>query len=173
MLNLMGQFDELTGYRDQELSKYRDSPFRHFQLSAHAENDIDRLSVNAAALAFLIGSKASNIPVELALLERKYRACQQLVNIRSEVHLTQLQPLLETKLRDYETGQIASDLVEAAVGPRLSNTLKRVTDNIYNLFDSTIVSFTEAGKDLPTQMKTVFPEAKFVAFSPRPITVSS
>lgn len=171
MLNLFRQFNALASYRKQRLEPHRESGGRHLMVQASPPQDAVPLTVDVAALAFLLSGDAHELPMEIAQLDERYRTCVQLINARSAIHHEEYQPALEEAMKQHgATDRLNGKLVEALVGPRIVESLRSATDDLYEIVDSAISAFIDAGLTHPARIKQVFPGAKIIGFAPKDST---
>jgi hypothetical protein len=161
LLTAQRQLELLLSYRNQVLEELRDSPARHFLVIPSPEVDASYLHVNGAALAFLIGTPAEAVPARLAFADDTVRAFILASNIRAKFHQEFQREVSSIDLRQ----ELPYQDVEHHVGPRLTESLRRATDDLYDLNDDGIEALTGIGAEVPPLLKGVYKDAVFAGFA--------
>ena len=161
---LARQFNFLLVYRKQNLEAYKTHPGRHFVVSASPELGLPHSTINTPALAFLLATDARELPMMMAIADERFQSTLQLINLRSRLHIEQYQPAMEVASKEHGEA-IPGNVVEAAVGPRITISLRRLTDEVYESVDSAISSLGAGGKSMQAVLKTVYPDAKIIGFT--------
>jgi hypothetical protein len=99
----------------------------------------------------------------LALEERRFRETIKLINYRSNLHYSQVQPRL-IAAGVQEGTPYPNTLFEKALGPLLFTTLKQVTEQVYYTVDRSVTSMDDLKSRLLSGWKELFPEGDFLKF---------
>ena len=99
----------------------------------------------------------------LHIEDQRYKAAIRLLNSRSQLHLNQIQPRLESA-QITEKQYYSEKYWEEAIGNRLYLTLKRLTEDLVNIVDDTVQSNIEIKDRLIEAFKELFPDEKFFNF---------
>lgn len=163
MLVLMRQYNWLLNYRRQFLDPLRGDKGRHLSMPPSDHLDFRHWTVDVPSLAFLIQTAATEMPFMLGLVEEKFHGVTALINARSTEH-REFQLALAASPLDKNSPQPLSALHDA-IGQRLSVTLQRATDQLYELVDDAISSLEAAGKHANV-FRVLYPGATIIGFAP-------
>ena len=157
------QFNRLTNFRDQTLAPHEDDPTRHVAIQPSAPLGRE-LALDLTPLAsFAIDGDAVAM-VSWAMSDAKYGAAITAIEARSEAHW-EFQRVAEQAV----TGDFLADL-EAAIGPRLTVTLRSGTDQMYATVADALASLSVVGQSIPAALKKVYPDQRFIGFGAAPQT---
>ena len=152
---------------EQQMSTRADlesHPARHVLLPAAQNQFVDHLTFDQRAFAFLLGTPAQEAFMNMLLAHDTFHTAIRIANDRSEFHRAQFQPRLEKSGLDLEVGATAA-AVEAAVGHRISHTLKRMTDDLFSEIDRAITRLSDVGNQAPAELRKALPGHRVVGFT--------
>ena len=162
ILILMSQLDVVAAFKRQILADVESNPARHVLLSAAQRQFVDHLTFDRKAFAFLLRTPAQEAFREMLLAHDTFHTAIRIANERSEFHRSQFQPRMEKE----ELGDFATlAAIETAVGPLISHTLKRMTDDLYSEIDRAITLLSDVGKQAPAELCKALPGHRVVGFN--------
>jgi hypothetical protein len=164
MLVLKSQLEVVASLKRQILADVESHPARHVLLPAAQNQFVDHLTFDQKAFAFLLGTPAQEVFMNMLLAHDTFHTAIRIANDRSEFHRTQFQSRLEKSALDLEVGATPA-AVETAVGHRVSHTLKRMTDDLYSEIDQAITRLSDVGKQAPPELRKALPGHRVVAFT--------
>ena len=164
LLVLKSQLEVVASFKKQILANVESHPARHVLLPAAQNQFVDHLTFDLMAFAFLLGTPAQEAFMNMLLAHDTFHTAIRIANDRSEFHRAQFQPRLEESGLDLEVGATAA-AVEAAVGHRISHTLKRMTDDLYSEIDRAITRLSDVGKQVPPDLHKALPGHRVVGFT--------
>lgn len=166
MVVLARQYSLLRNFYDQHLRENETSPGRHLKNLALLELRPSHSRVDIPSLTFLLSTDATSLVMEFSVLDAKFQACIDEINMRSQVHREQYQPALARVVKTTGEQMLKGDLVEKEIGELITMTLRRSTDSIYELVTDAMRNLEAAGPALQAKLKEVFPGRTIVKFQP-------
>lgn len=164
LLILTQQANFVLVYWKQVLEPFREHPARHLLMPPTGQLDYSHLVANAASLAFLLQTEASDIPQMIALANDRFHRLVAAINDRARAH-HEFQAAIEASRVDMEAGAPVA-VIEGAIGQRLTMLLRTGTDGVFMLADDTRESLAALGRDIAPVLRTVFSGEKIVSFRP-------
>ena len=158
------QFNRLTNFRDQTLSQHEDDSTRHVAIQPSASLGRE-LALDFTPLAGFAIDGDTEAMVSWAMSDAKYGAAITAIEARSEAH-REFQRVAERAV----TGDFFLADLEAAIGPRLTMTLRRGTDQMYDAVADALASLSVVGQSIPAALKKVYPDQRFIGFGTAPQT---
>lgn len=156
--------NKLIIYQRQIINPVRDSPARLLEMRPTQDLEKELIKLNIEALYFLLETDDRNLLGEVMVEEERYRSAIDAINIRSQLHLQEVQPLLESagfvSGGDYSFAQI-----EGTLGPRLYATIQQATDQVITHVDATLVSLKEVADKLTASIKKQYPNEIVIGFT--------
>ena len=160
LLVLSRQLNYLLLYEQKELGPARADPGRHFHLSAQQPLNFDRWIVCAEELSFLYGSGGAELPFEFALEDERFHAAIDAINGRSQLHLAEIQPRLEA-IGLTRAAPMRGPEVEARIGERLTASIVRATNTVFDLVPSAVASHDQLLRRAGPLFKKLYPGHRF------------
>ena len=164
VFNLIQKVNTLLDYQKQVIEPTRGKISAFIEMQPTLQLLKDDIQLDLDSLAFLLSSDDPNLLGELSVEKSRFRRAIDAINERSQLHLGQVQPILEqagvVEGADYTTQQI-----EKALGTRLYVTMHQATDQVIDHVDSTIVSLQEAGAKLADMLKMLYPGEKIISLA--------
>lgn len=134
-------------------------------MPAIPHRDYSKLSIDGGSLSFLIENDSSFLISKILVVEDKFQEVINLINMRSEVHVGQLQPKLE-KLGVVESKpfDLPIEKVESSLGVVIVGKLKRLTEGIIASTEDAIRSHEEVIKEIKSTGSKIFPNNRVLSF---------
>ena len=170
MLTLFSQLNQLVTFRKQILDPERANPARHFALAATETFDFAHWIVDWKSLSFLVPSEAQPALLDAILAHNSFHSAIRSANERSLFHRAEFQPRMENSHLDFEAG-VDGHSVERTAGPRLTYTLKNMTDNLYEQVDMAIAHLTRAGSSAAKALRQAYVGYRLLGFAPPPAEI--
>jgi hypothetical protein len=148
--------NHFTAYRKQFLDQWRNDARRHFIIRPSLGDAIAPQTYDFQSLAFLFNSKDPNILSSLAILEDETKTIAAAIKERTDVHVSQFQPLAEVMPMESEYLPSLAELTREC-GPRLSQTLKMSTDQIIVGVDHILEIARDLADRIKRQTEAVYP----------------
>ncbi len=156
-LALIGQVNSLENLREQYLDPYRNNPRRDKEMVMFSQVG-SQLAINYDALAFLLMTDYSNLPLEISVAERSYQSAMSALEMRNiafeKFHA-------KGRLIEADSG---AGTCKIAADPRDLRFLKDTTDSLYEITDNALIKCDKAIHDLRSAGKVIFPKKKFLSF---------
>lgn len=160
---LIRQFNSLANLKQKLLDPVRNDLDRHLKMRASFPLDYSHWRVHFDSLSYLLETECRNVLFDLMVVEERFHAAIQTLNERSALHLHVVQPRFDAagimSDRDYPL----TDL-EHVLGPRITALIRQGTDETFSHIDNTCESMAKIGELLPTMLKTIFPNNRFISF---------
>ena len=158
--------NDLFVYQRDYINPVRDQ--KEIFLSLRPTNQFDKelFELDIEALSFLLNTDFRTLLSEVAIEGERYRSAINAINLRSDIHLHEVQPKLESAgFKDGKTTVITEADLDRILGNRLYSILKETTDQVIFHVDSTIESLKLIAKKLKDCMKSIYPDEKIITFS--------
>lgn len=141
------------------------SPARYISIMAAAPFDVNRNIMRVDDVAFLLDDpQGRQVLYELYIAQDNYIETLNQWNLRSHLHLQQVQPALERAGFDPPQG-ITLEQIDKALGPLLAGAMKRATDNCVTTQQRTFERLIESKVKLRAYLVRRFTAAeKFMDF---------
>lgn len=167
IFTLIKYWNDLAVIRAQFFRPHRDNPARAIAVMPVAGFTMNELRLNTSGLTFLIDEGEGTLLNQLLVEEDRVCTLDLVIKQRSDLHLNQVQPaLFGGGIREGQgiTRQQAVD----ALGEPLFLNITRLTDDVYDSLDNTLISISESIDELRTVLRRLFPGVKFPTFEPNP-----
>lgn len=163
---LLRQFNELLVFQKKIIDPTRNNPARLIAMEPIARRDTYDLKIDTEGLYFLLETSHKGILMELIIEEQRFKEALSCINNRSDLHIHEIQPLME------QAGLIhgatcTNEELERAVGNRRYMLLHLGTEAVINHVDQSLVSIKSLADKLHAVMKKLFPKHKFITFEAR------
>lgn len=151
---------QLIDYAEQTINPVRSNPLRY--IAMRATNKIETVGpINAEGLYFLLGSENPTLLSEVMREQGRYRSAINAINLRSKIHIEEIQPQLEGAGFKQGGSYTAAD-IEKMIGTRLFQTIDQSTKDVVELVDMAIVSIKKMADALSDSLKKEYPNEKVV-----------
>lgn len=145
------------------IDPFREHPGIHIAMRPTLDFENDDTYFDIDGLKFLLDTEFQQLLLDLHIEDQRYKTTIRLVNFRSQLHLNQVQPRLESA-RITEEQYYSSEYWEEAIGHRLYLTLQRATEELVSNVDNTLQSTIEIKDRVIEAFKELFPGEKFFNF---------
>jgi hypothetical protein len=116
-------------------------------------------------LAFLIEKESSYLISKILVVEDKFKEVINLINLRSNIHVEQLQSkLAEIGFIEGQPLEISIDKVESLLGIQLVSALKRLTNSLISITEDAIQSHEEIMQGIKSAGIKIFPNKRILSF---------
>jgi hypothetical protein len=166
VLTLARMYSEQEQYRKEVIEPARSSPVPWYSMKPARVRFLPPPQFDYVGLQFLSSSSDPNIMGELVLEEGRFASLVAVADLRSELHIGEVQPRLEH--RSARGGTITTTIpdLEDAIGPRKTQLLKDYTSTIIDFCDSGVVTAQKAMTALHAAAKSLMPDEKMMQFRP-------
>ena len=158
---LITQYDFLKGLNDRYLEKHRLNEMRWFVLP-ETLTVRDFLSVDVAALQFILESNEPTLLNGLLICQRRYEVVLEVLTRRNEAKALadeRLAALEATEVKPPET----EDELDQALGRKLASILQSTTDGLYSSLDDALLTNVQVAGHLRNFLKKNYPKRKVLA----------
>lgn len=161
---LMRMANKLAIFQRQIINPIRNSPARFLEMPSTITQEKDDIKLNIEKLYFLLETDDRNLLGEIMVEEDRYRSAIDAINLRSQLHLHEVQPLLE-RAGFVAGGQYSFAQIEGMLGQRLYATISQATDDVIRHVDATVVSIKSVSDKLTASLKKQYPDEKIISFA--------
>ena len=159
------ELNALTILNKDFIQPYKLNPVNWVAMPAIPQRDYSKLQIDAGSLAFLVEHGEASIISQALVVEEKFKELMNVVNLRSNFHVQQLQPkLAEIGFVEGEPYDKSVEEVEELLGVQIVSTLKRLTENVISMTADAITSHEEMLTKLNSTGKKIFPKNRIVNF---------
>lgn len=158
--------NDLFVYQRDYINPVRDDKEVFLELRPTSHYDKELFKLDIESLSFLLNTDFRNLLSEVAIEVERYISAIEAINLRSNIHLHEIQPKLERA--GFKSGlsiTITDADLEIILGNRLLSMLKETTDQVITHVDSTIESLKLVADRLKDSMKSIYPDQKIITFS--------
>ncbi|WP_154650032.1 hypothetical protein [Methylophilus methylotrophus] len=158
--------NDLFVYQRDYINLVRDEKEAFLKLRPTSQYDKELFKLDIESLSFLLNTDFRNLLSEIAIEGERYIAAIEAINLRSNIHLNEIQPKLENA--GFKNGlsiTISDADLELILGNRLLSMLKETTEQVITHVDSTIESLKLVADRLKDSMKTIYPDQKIITFN--------
>jgi hypothetical protein len=163
LFTIFQQVNSLKVFQMDMIDPVRNHPGKFIAMQPFLNEQHENLQFDFPSLGFLLSTKHKQIVLDLFIEQQRFRVAINAINYRSELHIHQVQPILERagiqEGVDYTTEQLAKVL-----GPRLYKTLQRSTDQVVYHVDRTIGSLDNVKEKMIKAFKELYSEGDFLNF---------
>jgi len=164
-ITLGQQLNALTIFDRDFIQPYKDHPINWIAIPAAPHRNYSKLQIDGGSLAFLVEKDSSVLISKVLVVEEKFQEVMNVINLRSNIHVQQLQPKLEEM--GFIEGQpfnFSLGEVERLLGPQLVSGLKRLTNSLISITEDAIRSHEEIIKEIKTTGIKIFPNKRILSF---------
>lgn len=165
LFTLIRQWNKLANLQIY-IEPFRGNPGIHIVMPGTPEVQGNHLVYDVNSLSFLLGTQYTQLLGQLLLEEDRFKSAIQAFNNRSTYQVEEAQPLLG-EAGIVETAGYPLTRLEEALGHRVNAHLRNETEGTINLIDTTVQSMETMANTFRTALKTLYPEARFISFTPR------
>ncbi len=158
-------FNVLFVFQQRVLEPIRGRDAKSVMLIQSFGGNYEGLRFEVDRLSYLLETSYRQVLAELLIEEERFHAAIRVVNERSNLHLLEIQPLLE-RAGIVEGGEYSESDFKAVLGPRLFPAIQRVTNDVFSHVDKSVISLLEVSKRLHSALSKLYPDAKFIRFEP-------
>jgi len=164
IFTLMRMANALVVYQKRHINVVRESPMRFLAMQPTLDIEKEHVKLNIETLYFLLNTEDRNLLGEVIIEGERYRNVIETINKRSQFHLLEVQPLLESG--NFVPGNLYSLAdIEGMLKPRIYGTLVQATENVITLVDETIISIQHAANKLTAVIKKQYPDETVISFT--------
>lgn len=163
IFNISRMIDNLRNYDDQVIKPVKND--KHRSLNMRPTLPIkDGISINAEDISFLFEHEI-DIVSDVSLGKAKYNTIFEAIQMRSKIHLEELQPKLE--INGYSTEKYYTiDQLKGFIGERLFATLDESTTEIIELVDDGLKHLLLVASKLSQALMKTYPQEKIFVIAP-------
>lgn len=155
--------NKLFNYRRDVITPVLNKTSAFIEMQPTLDMEKEHIKLNIEALYFLLQTSDKNILGEVMVEEERYRSAIEAINKRSQLHLQEMQPVLE-KAGFVEGGNYTLEQFEKILGNRLYITMQEATEQVITHVDSTITSLKQTADKLTTIIKEQYPNETVIRF---------
>ena len=164
-ITLTQQLNALTIFNKDFMQPYKDHPINWIALPAAPHRDYSKLQVDGGSLAFLVEKNSSALISKVLVVEEKFKEVMNVINLRSNIHVDQLQPkLAEMGFIEGKPFDFSLEKVESLLGTQLVSGLKRLTNDLIFVTEDAIQSHEEIIKEIKATGIKLFPNKRILSF---------
>jgi hypothetical protein len=160
-IRLFHQYNDLLVIKKYFISEIDKDPINWLNIPALSEQKV-LPDPDLSTLSFLIQYGKSDIISDIIIANQKYEVCINIINIRSDLHLNKLQPILE-RITPIDN-LVDKDDIEKELGPKLIGELKNITKEIEEMIPETIQTYEVLLGKITEYGKVVFPKRKILSY---------
>lgn len=161
----MSQWNELALIQREVINPVRSHPAKCLALRPTHPLDYERFRFDLDSLSFLLETDFRQCLTDLLIAENRFQTTAKALNKRSSLHLQYAQPLLE-KAGIIEGGDYTKQQIESALGNRLSVQLSRLTEDVIEHVDNSVIYLKETSDKLHDALKQLYPKGCVINFEP-------
>jgi hypothetical protein len=164
-ITLTQQLNALTIFNKDFIQPYKNHPISWIAVPAAPHRDYSKLQIDGGSLAFLVEKDASTLISKVLVVEEKFKEVMNVINLRSSIHVQQLQPkLAEMGFIEGEPFAFSLEKVESILGTQLVSGLKRLTNSLISITEDAIQSHEEIIKEIKATGIKIFPNKRILSF---------
>lgn len=164
-ITLTQQLNALTIFNKDFIQPYKNHPVNWIAIPAAPHRDYSKLQIDGGSLAFLIEKDASTLISKILVVEDKFKEVMNVINLRSDIHVQQLQPkLAEMGFIEGQPFHLSIEQVENIIGVQTVSALKRLSSNLIIITEDAIQSHEEIIKEIKATGKKIFPKKRILSF---------
>lgn len=161
---LLWQFvNELTGMKQQIIDPVIDNPHIAIAMGPAVIAGYSNHRFDFDRLTFVLQTRHRQLLAELLVEEQRFHQAIEALNLRSDIHINQVQPVLEQR-GFVENREYSTDEIRNMLGDRLYATMVRLTEQVVSHVVETAVSATALGRRLTIASREMFPGKQVIAF---------
>ena len=127
--------------------------------------DYTNLRIDAESAVFLVDHGYASLITKLVVVEEKFKEVMKIVNMRSDLHVSKLQP--ELKRLGFVEGQpppMTEEDFFRELGHPLVTELSRITQSIFDLGEDAIQSHEEIILEVKQVGSKIYPDSRITSF---------
>lgn len=155
--------NKLAGYKRQIIDPIRNSPTRNLEMRPTQALEKDDIRLDIQNLYFLLEIEDRNLLGEIVVEEERYRNTIEAINMRSELHIREVQPRLEAA-GIVQGGDYSFEHIEKILGGRIYTSISQATDQVISHVETALASITMISDKLTSSMKKQYPSAIIINF---------
>ena len=163
LMVMMQQVNELKIYQKDHIDPQRNNPGRHLAILPTLPLDLESLRFDFKSLDFLSSAAEQQLLFELSIEERRYVESLKSINARSEVILSEVQPVLMAAGFEDSVAYTDAQFI-AALGQPVYKKLQRLTDDVIRHVDLASESICLMRDRFRAVALKRYPKAKLVNF---------
>jgi hypothetical protein len=164
-INLTQQLNALTILNKDFVQPAKKHPIEWLAIPAIPKRDYSKLQIDAGSLAFLVEKGSASLISEILVVEEKFKEVINVLNLRSDVHVQQLQPkLAKMGFIEGKPFHLPLEEVERELGVQLVGTLNRLTNDLIRSTEDAIQSHENIIQAVKSTGKQIFPTNRIVEF---------
>lgn len=161
---LMRMANNLYVYQRDIIEPQRKNNVRFLAMYPTQFIEKDGIKINLESIYFLLQTDYRNLLGEIMVEEGRFRCAADAINLRSNCHIQEVQPLLE-RAGFEQGGQYTLQQIESMLGERVYNTIQQSTDQVVEHVDESIVSIHTVADKLTAACKILYPEETIIRFT--------
>lgn len=164
-ITLTQQLNALTIFDKDFIRPFKNHPVNWIAVPAAPHRDYSTLQIDGGSLAFLVGKDSSTLISKILVAEEKFKEVMNVINLRSSIHVQQLQPkLAEMGFIEGQPFNLSLEKVESILGAPLVSGLKRITNDLIAMTEDAIQSHEEIMKEIKATGVKIFPDKRILSF---------
>lgn len=165
IFNLSRMANSLFVYQRDFINPVRNKPGIFLELRPIPEMNTESIQITPESLHFILDTDFRNLASEILIEEERFKTALNVINLRSILHLQEVQPLMERAgFTSGTTIIITAAEIEKILGNRICSMIKESTNEVIFHVDSTIESIKEISEKLKNSIKTIYPDEPIIAF---------
>ena len=156
---LIRMANKLVLLQKQLINPTRNNPGRMLAMPALGIQEKDDIKLNLESLYFLLETDDRNLLGEIMVEEDRYRAAMDAINMRSRLHLQDIQPQLE-RAGFVNGGQYSNAEIQAMLGERLFCAITQATEAVIKHIDDAIVCHKVVADNLTNCLIKQYPQTR-------------
>jgi len=162
-ITLTQQLNALTIFNKDFIQPYKNHPINWVAVPAAPHRGYSKLQIDGGSLAFLVEKDSSILISKILVVEEKFKEVINLINLRSNIHVQQLQPkLAEMGFVEGQPFNFSLEEVESMLGTQLVSGLKRLTASLIAITEDAIKSHEEIIKEIKMTGVKIFPKKRIL-----------
>lgn len=164
IFTLMRMANKLANIQRQIIDPERDSPVRYISMRPLRVQEKDDVRLNIEGLYFLLETDDRNLLGEISAAEEYYKGAIDALNGRSQLHLDDVQPLLESG--GFESGgSYSHEELAAMLGVRIYESIQLATNEAVDHIDMALLRIKGVSGELSVSLKKQYPSEKIINFT--------
>ena len=163
LFSLFQRANSLKLFQIDNIDPLRNNPGIHIAMLPILSVKDEVIKFNIDKLDFLLETKHKQLVFDLYVEDRRYESAVNVIEHRSNLHLHEVQPMIQAggikQGKDYP-----ESAYREALGEMLYTHLKNSTEQVVYHVDRTVKSTMDAKNNLLRALKDVYPDEKFIDF---------
>lgn len=153
-------------YQRDFINPVRNKPGAYLELRPTANIEKEFVQLDIEPLHFLLDTDFRNLLSEIIIEFERYRLAIEVINLRSSLHLEEIQPALELAgFKAETTTLVTNEDIEKILGNRLYSMIKENTTEVIFHVDTTLESLKDIAIRFKESVKTIYPDGKIITFT--------